>query len=91
MKSYQQYINGEWCDASDGNTITSINPSNEEAWAQFPEATEEDVNRTVEAAWEALYNGPWSRMTATERGRLIYRLGDLIKEHAAFLGEIEMV
>jgi len=89
MKSYQQYINGEWCDASDGNTITSINPSNEEAWAQFPEATEEDVNRTVEAAWEALYNGPWSRMTATERGRLIYRLGDLIKEHAAFLGEIE--
>jgi aldehyde dehydrogenase (NAD+) len=89
MKNYQQFINGEWCDASDGNTITSINPSNEEAWAQFPEATEEDVNRTVEAAWEALYNGAWSKMTATARGRLIHHLGDLIKENAAFLGEIE--
>ena len=89
MKTYQHYINGEWSDASDGNIIESINPSNESPWATFPGATEEDVNRAVEAAWDALYEGPWGKMNATARGRLIRKLGDLILEHAEYLGEIE--
>jgi len=89
MKTYQQYINGQWCDASDGSVITSINPSNEQAWAEVPRATEQDVNKAVAAARQALYEGPWASMSATQRGRLLRKLGDLIGENARHLGDIE--
>ncbi len=89
MKKYRQYINGEWCDASGGEVITTINPSNEQAWAEVPCASEEDVNRAVAAAKRALYDGPWATMTATQRGRLLRKLGDLVGEHAHHLGSIE--
>ncbi|NKB61354.1 MAG: aldehyde dehydrogenase family protein [Gammaproteobacteria bacterium] len=89
MKKYQQYIDGQWCDSSDGTVITTIDPSNEAPWAQVPGATEEDVNRAVAAAKKALYEGPWSSMTATQRGRLLRRLGDLIAEKSHHLGGIE--
>ncbi len=89
MKKYQQYINGEWCDASGGEVITTINPSNEQAWAEVPCASEEDVNCAVAAAKRALYHGPWAAMTATQRGRLLRKLGDLVGEHAHHLGSIE--
>ena len=89
MKKYRQYINGEWCDASGGEVITTINPSNEQPWAEVPCASEEDVNRAVAAAKQALYHGPWAAMTATQRGRLLRKLGDLVGEHAHHLGGIE--
>ncbi len=91
MKKYQQFIDGVWCDASDGGTLTTVNPANEEIWAEFPAATEADVNRAVAAARRALYAGPWASMTATARGRLLRRLADLVREHAAHLGEIETI
>ena len=89
MKSYQQYIDGEWCDASDGGTITSINPANETEWAVVPSATEDDVNRAVAAAKRALFEGPWASMTATQRGRCLYKLAELIGEKSTHLGDIE--
>ncbi len=91
MKKYQHYINGEWSDASDGGTLVSINPANEEPWAQAPAATEHDVNRAVDAAKNALFDGPWSKMTPTARGRILYRLGDLISEKSDHLGDIETI
>jgi len=91
MKKYQHYINGEWSDASDGGTLVSINPANEEPWAQAPAATEHDVNRAVEAAKNALFDGPWSKMTPTARGRTLYRLGDLIAQKSDHLGDIETI
>ncbi len=91
MKQYQHYINGEWGDASDGATLVSINPANEQPWAQAPAASEDDVNRAVEAAKNALFAGPWSKMTPTARGRILYRLGDLIAEKADHLGDIETI
>ena len=89
MQKYQHYINGEWSDASDGGTLISINPSNEEPWAQAPAATQDDVNRAVDAAKHALFDGPWSNMTPTARGRILHRLGDLIAGEADHLGDIE--
>jgi acyl-CoA reductase-like NAD-dependent aldehyde dehydrogenase len=89
MQKYQHYINGEWCDASDGGTIKTLNPATEEFWAEVPAATEEDVNRAVESAKAALFEGPWSTMTATQRGKLLRKLGDLIVDKASLLGEIE--
>lgn len=89
MQTYQHYINGEWCDASDGGTISTINPADEKVWAEVPAATEADVNRAVGSAKTALFEGPWATMTATQRGKLLRRLGDLIVDKAAHLGEIE--
>ena len=89
MNDYQLYIDGAFCEASDGNRFHTTNPATGEAWASAPAATEDDVNRAVEAAQRALVDGDWAAMTATQRGRLLYRLADLVAEHAPRLGEIE--
>ena len=91
MQSYQHYINGEWSDASDGGTLTTVNPATEQVWAEVAAATEDDVNRAVAAAKTALYDGPWASMTATQRGKLLRRLGDLIVDKADHLGDIETI
>ena len=91
MQKYQHYINSEWCDASDGGTLTTVNPANEEAWAEVPAATAEDVNRAVQCARKALFEGPWRSMTATARGKLLYKLADLIVDKANHLGDIETI
>lgn len=89
MKTYKMLIDGDWVDASDGGTFTSSNPSTGEEWARVPEATAEDVDRAVRAAHMACYQGPWSRMTATQRGHCLRRLADLLAEKSELFGEIE--
>ena len=89
MKRYQHYINGNWMDASDGGILETLNPANEEVWAEVPVATEDDVNSAVAAAHKALQAGPWAGMGATKRGELISRLAKLLKEKAPHLGDIE--
>lgn len=91
IAQYQHYINGKWCDASDHATLATLNPSNEEVWAEVPAASEEDVNRAVAAAKAALYEGAWATMTATARGKLLRRLGDCILDQAERLGDIETI
>ena len=76
MNDYLMYINGEFCEASDGGRFESINPSTGEPWATAPAATEDDVDRAVKAAHHALYEGPWSKMTATERGKMLFKLAE---------------
>lgn len=91
--TFQLYIDGQFCDASDGAVIESINPATGEVWATAPAASAADVDRAVAAAHRAMYGdtygGPWARLTATERGRLLHRLADEIEADAARLGEIE--
>jgi len=89
MKHYQMYIDGEWCDAKDGATLESINPATGKVWATAAVAGEAEVNRAVAAAARALRQGPWAKMNATQRGKLLRRLGDLIAENASHLGDIE--
>ena len=85
----QMYIDGKWVDAADGRRLDSVNPATGEVWATFPAATAADVDRAVKAAHHAMYEGPWSRLTATQRGRLLGRLGDALAERAAAIGAIE--
>ena len=85
----QMFIDGQWVDASDGRRIGSVNPATGEVWATFPAATAADVDRAVLAAHRAMYEGPWSRFTATQRGRLLRTLGDALAERAAAIGAIE--
>jgi acyl-CoA reductase-like NAD-dependent aldehyde dehydrogenase len=71
----QLLIGGEWRDASDGRTMPVINPATEEVIAEVAAATRDDVDAAVQAARAALA-GPWGQMSARERGRLLWTLGE---------------
>jgi len=89
MSKFKLYIDGEFCDAPDGAVFASIDPATEEAWTEVPEAKVEDVDRAVAAAKRALEVGAWADMSATARGRMLCRLGDLLIERADEFAEIE--
>ena len=72
-------------------TLDSVNPATGDPWAVMPAASEVDVDRAVAAAKRALHDGPWSAMSATQRGKLLRRLGDLIGEQAERLGDVETI
>lgn len=91
LTSYEMLIDGQWTGASDGNSFESINPATGAAWARIPEASAEDVDRAVRTAHAAFSEGPWSRMTPTERGRLLRKLADLLAEKSEELGRTESV
>ncbi len=85
----QLFINGQWTDAASGKTFETPNPATGEILARIAEGDAEDINRAVRAARRAFEDGPWSRMTPSERGRIIWRIGDLIIEHADELAQLE--
>jgi phenylacetaldehyde dehydrogenase len=85
----QLFINGQWCDAASGKTFETPNPATGETLARISEGDSEDINRAVRAARAAFDHGPWTRMTPSERGRIIWRIGDLILEHADELARLE--
>ncbi len=87
MEQFKHYINGKFSNGSEH--FKTLNPANGKPWASFPAATEEESNMAIDSAHNALYQGPWADYTATERGKLIYKLGDLISEHASELGDLE--
>jgi acyl-CoA reductase-like NAD-dependent aldehyde dehydrogenase len=91
VKNYQMLIDGDWIDAADGGTFDSINPANGEVWSRVPEATEDDINRAVTSAHTAFTSGPWARMTPTERGKCLRKLGDLLADHSEELGRTESI
>ena len=69
--SLRMFIDGGWSDAESGDRIDSINPATGRVWATFPAASATDVDRAVRAAYRAMHEGPWSTMTATQRGHLL--------------------
>ncbi|NKB61004.1 MAG: aldehyde dehydrogenase family protein [Gammaproteobacteria bacterium] len=91
IKHYQMLIDGQWVDASDGNTFESVNPANGEIWCRVPEATADDVDRAVKSAERAFSEGPWASMTPTQRGHCLRKLGDLLAEQSEELGRIECI
>ncbi len=88
-REYEMLIGGEWVGARSGKTFESINPYTGRGWATAPEAGEEDVDRAVRAAREAFDEGPWGKMTGSERARLMRRLAELIAENAESLAVVE--
>ncbi|HLR67948.1 aldehyde dehydrogenase family protein [Virgibacillus alimentarius] len=82
------YIGGEFVASASGKTFKSINPSTGEELKSVYEADKEDVDRAVHAAEKAFY-GDWSKLTASERGQLIWKLADLIEEHLEPLAQLE--
>ncbi|MHA7971911.1 aldehyde dehydrogenase [Rhizobium sp. CAU 1783] len=87
MQRFQLYIDGQF---EDGEArFESLDPATGTTWADMPEAREADVDRAVTAATRALQDGPWAKMTATQRGKLLYKLADLIAANAPKLAELE--
>jgi len=83
------FIDGQWTEAASGKTFETPNPATGETLANVAEGDAEDINRAVSAARKAFDSGPWSRMTPSDRGRLIWKIGDLILEHAEELAQLE--
>jgi aldehyde dehydrogenase (NAD+)/betaine-aldehyde dehydrogenase len=91
LQTFKLYIDGAFMDAADRAVFDSLNPASGRPWARMPAAGEADVEHAVAAARRAFESGPWPAMTATGRGRLLYRLADLVAEHAADLAHLETV
>jgi len=90
MQTYKMLIDGQWVDAALGETFETRNPYTGDVWAAIPKGTKEDAERAVEAAHKAFTGGPWPKLTASDRGHLLRRLGDLIAENAERLARIEV-
>ncbi|WP_300402978.1 aldehyde dehydrogenase family protein [Nocardioides sp.] len=83
-------IDGEWVDAKDGRTFSTVNPSTEEVLVEVAHASDVDVDRAVVAARNAFEApSPWSKMTPRDRSHLLWRIGDLIDAHADELAQLE--
>jgi phenylacetaldehyde dehydrogenase len=83
-------IDGAWVEAASGRTFETINPATEQRLAEVAHGDKEDIERAVRAARRAfMYDSPWRRMSPSERGKLIWRIGDLIEEHIEELAMLE--
>ncbi len=87
-RKYQLFIDGKWVDAESGKTFSTPNPATGETLAEVAEADRADVDKAVAAARKA-YDGKWGKMSARDRGRLLYKLSQLIEEHTPELAELE--
>ena len=88
LEEFSMFIDGASTAALDGGRYESLDPYTGQPWARVPDATAADVDRAVAAARAAL-TGPWGQLTATQRGKLLRRLGDLIARDAQHLAELE--
>jgi (Z)-2-((N-methylformamido)methylene)-5-hydroxybutyrolactone dehydrogenase len=90
LPKYDILIGGEWQASSSGVYFETHNPYTGKAWALIPRCNEDDATRAVEAASKAFESGPWPAMTATQRGALLRKLGDLLAEYAEPLAQTEV-
>lgn len=85
----QMLIDGKWVDAASGKTFEVYNPATGEVMAHVAEGDAEDINRAVKAARRAFDEGPWRKMSPSQRGRCISRLADLIEQHGEEFAQLE--
>jgi len=89
VKATRLLINNRWVNSESGKTFPTINPATGEEIAQVAEADSGDVDKAVRAARAAFDGGPWRKMSAAERGRMLNRLADLIEQNADELALLE--
>jgi acyl-CoA reductase-like NAD-dependent aldehyde dehydrogenase len=86
---YKMFVNGDWVVSDSGKTFPVYDPSTEEVIAEVPDSNAKDVDRAVAAAKDAFENGPWGSSAAQERGRVLFKLADAVRQNAAPLAELE--
>jgi aldehyde dehydrogenase (NAD+) len=89
IRQTKMLIDGKWVDSISGRTFETINPATGQTIAHVAEGEKPDVDKAVAAARRAFEKGPWRKMSARERGRLLYRLADLIEQNKEELAALE--
>jgi aldehyde dehydrogenase (NAD+) len=89
IKPGKLFIDGKWVDAASGKTFPTINPATGEVLAHIAEAGEADADLAVRAARKAFEAGPWAEMSASDRGKILWKLGDLVDKYNEELGTLE--
>ncbi|WP_447963767.1 aldehyde dehydrogenase family protein [Nitrospira sp. Ecomares 2.1] len=82
-------INGQWADAQSGKTFSTFNPATGEVIAEVAEGDKPDIDLAVRAARNAFERGPWRKMTPSDRGKLLWRLGDLLESNLEEFAQLE--
>src|SRR5438132_897379 len=90
MKTYEMLVNGKFVKAKSGATRDIVDPASGELVAKVPESGREDVLVAIDAAREAFDHGPWRKMTALDRSKLLLRLADAIRGEAKKFAELEV-
>ncbi len=88
-RTHKILINGQWVAAASGKTFPTYNPSTGEVLSQIAEGDREDIDRAVKAARAAFETGPWSKITPSERGRMIWKLADLLEKNLEEFAQLE--
>jgi phenylacetaldehyde dehydrogenase len=88
-RSHRILIDGNWVGSASGKTFATFNPATGEVLSQVAEGDREDIDRAVRAARAAFETGPWSRITPSERGRMIWKLADLLEKNLEDFAQIE--
>jgi aldehyde dehydrogenase (NAD+) len=89
VKDQPLFVGGKWQDSVSGKTFATLNPTNGETICQVAEGDKADVDLAVKAARKAFEDGPWPKMNASERGRLMNKLADLIEQNQEELAALE--
>ena len=89
VRSYQNYVHGQWVSSISGETFPVYDPSTEEVIAQVASSNAADVDQAVKAARAAFDSGPWPTTTAQDRGRILFKLADKVRQSARQLAELE--
>src|ERR1700682_2629916 len=87
--SYDLYIDGQFVSSRSGRWIDVIDPATQAIIARVPDADSLDVEQAVRAARRAFDDGPWKDTTGQERGRILFRLAQIVRDHAAEWAELE--
>lgn len=90
VRRFENLIGGKWVGASSGRWMPSLDPYRNENWCEIPDSGEADVNAAVNAAKRAFHSAEWADLSATARGKLLHRVGDLIAANADRLAELEV-
>src|SRR5579862_6774300 len=88
-KKQKMLINGKWVEAASGKTFPTYNPATGEVLSHVAEGDREDIDRAVKAARAAFEKGPWAKISPSERGRMMWRLADLIDKHTEEFAQLE--
>src|SRR5277367_2045231 len=88
-KTHKMLINGKWVDSASGKTFPTYNPATGEVLSNIAEGDKEDINRAVKAARAAFETGPWSKISHSDRSRMIWKLADLLEQHLEEFAQLE--
>jgi betaine-aldehyde dehydrogenase len=89
VRTYRNYINGQWVEGSSKETFPVYDPATEEVIAQVASASAADVDQAVKAARAAFDSGPWGQTTAQDRGRVLFKLAEKVRQNTPMLAELE--